>query len=146
MKRFSEQSGMQKALEVVRWIAVLPVAYVASQVPFLLFVMFRPFAVVQQPGFTPAGPPSDLRWLIVTWIIIPLGAAAFVVAGSLSAPRLRRYVAVALAALFTLNALLSHVLLRLPGIPNFDHFAAATLAAAVAAGAVCYFNRPVMQS
>ena len=77
---------MQRALEVLRWIAVLPAAYFASQTPFFITALFRPPAVVQQPGFTPAGPPSDLRRHVVLWVILPLTAAAFVVVGSLIAP------------------------------------------------------------
>jgi hypothetical protein len=141
MKRFSEQSGVQKALEVVRWIAVLPAAYVASHLPFPFLTLFRPPAAVPQTGVSPAGAPLDLRWLIMTGIVIPFGAAAFVLAGSLTGPRLRQYVAVALAALFSLLALLSHVLLRSSGTPNFDHFAAAAAAAWATAGVICYVER-----
>jgi hypothetical protein len=142
MKRIAELTAAQMGLEILRWICVLPAAVFASQAPNFAAAILRPPAVVQPAGFAPAAPPSVFRRALYTAVILPLSGAAFVVAGALVAPRFRRFIAIALAVLFAVLALLSHVLVHLPGTPHYDHFFATALAAAATAGAICYFDRP----
>ena len=141
MKRFAELSAGQKAIEIVRWLSVLPAAFFTSRLPYLFFWLLIPPPMAQLPGTPRPPPPSDLQRMLVPWLLALLTAPGFVLVGSLVAPRRRRYVAIVLALLFTLHAFLYHILIHLPGTPHYTYFAAAVLAAAGSAALVFYFNR-----
>jgi hypothetical protein len=141
MKRFAELSGGQRAIEVVRWMCVLPAAILTSRLPYLIFWLLMPPAMARLPG-TPKPPPlPDWQRMLIPWLLALLTAPGFVLIGSLVAPRHRRYVAIVLAILATLHAFLYHVVIHLPGTPHYTHFVAAVLAAASSAGLMWYFDR-----
>lgn len=143
MKPFSQLSIARKALEIFRWLCLLPAAWFASLIPFVVFALLTPRAVVQPGGFHPAPPPSDFRRLVAPWLVALLTAPLFVLVGSLVAPRYRRTTAALLALLWTAYAFLSHIYVHLPGTPHYLHFTAAVLFAVAAAAIVFYFNRRV---
>jgi hypothetical protein len=142
MKRFAELSGAQKAIEIVRWLCVLPAVVLTSRVPYLFFWLLIPPQMAQLPGTPKPPPPSDLQRMLIPWLVALLTAPGFVLVGSLVAPRRRRYVAIVLALLMTLYAFLYHILIHLPGTPHYTYFAAAVLAAAGSAALVFYFDGP----
>jgi hypothetical protein len=142
MKRLSELSAASKAVEIVRWICVLPAACLASLLPRFASALLLPRPVIQPPGFTPTAPPSDILVLLRQWLVPPLTAIGFVLVGSLVAPRHRRYVAIVLAVLLIAEAFLSHVFVHLGrGKPNVGDFAAIALAALASAALVFYLDR-----
>ena len=141
MKRFRELSRLNGALEVLRWLCVLPAAYLTSLLPYLFFWLMIPPRMAQPPGTPRPLPPPDWQRMLVPWLVALLTAPGFVLVGSLVAPRHRRYVAVVLAFLVALHAFLYHILIHLPGAPHYTHFTAAVLAAAGSAGLVWYFDR-----
>jgi hypothetical protein len=143
MKRFSELSAGQKAVEIVRWLCVLPGAIFTFRLPYFFFWLIIPPAMVQPPGTPKPPPPPDWQRMLIPWILALLTAPGFVLAGSLVAPRHRRYVAVVLAILMTLHAFLYHILIHLPGTPHYTYFAAAVLAAVASAGLVYWLDRQV---
>jgi hypothetical protein len=142
MQRFSELSAVAKAIEIVRWICILPAAGFASLLPKFASAFLLPTPVVQPPGFPPAASPSDLLLLLRQWFFPPLTAIGFVLAGSLVAPRHRRYVAAVLTVLLLAEAFLSHVFVHLGrGRPNYGDFAIIALSALAAAALVFYLDR-----
>lgn len=141
MKRFFELSAAQKAIEIVRWLCVLPVALFTSRLPYLFFWLLIPPQMVLPPGTPRPPPPPDWQRMLIPWLIALLTAPGFVLVGSLVAPRHRRYVAVVLAILTTLHAFLYHILIHLPGTPHTTYFVAAQLAAVGSAALVFYFER-----
>jgi hypothetical protein len=142
MKRFSELSAAGKAFEIVRWICVLPAACLASLLPRFASALLLPTPVIQPPGFTPAASPSDILVLLRQWLFPPLTAIGFVLAGSLVAPRHRRYVALVLTVLLLGEAFLSHVFVHLGrGRPNYGDFAGIALAALASAALIFYLDR-----
>jgi hypothetical protein len=141
MKRFAELSAAQKAIEIVRWICVLPAAVFTSRLPYFLFSLVIPPRMAQLPGTPQPPPPSYLQRLLLSLLAALLISIGFVLVGSLVAPRHRRYVAVVLAVLVTLHAILYHILIHLPGTPHYTNFAAAVLAASGSAAIVFYVDR-----
>jgi hypothetical protein len=141
MKPFSQLSTAQKALDILRWLCLLPAAWLASQIPFVVFALVTPPALAQPGGFQPAPPISDFRRYVAPWLVALLTAPLFVLVGSLVAPRYRRTTAALLALLWTAYAFLSHIYIHLPGTPHYLHFTAAVLFAAAAAAIVFYLNR-----
>ena len=142
MKRFAELSGAQKAVEIVRWLCVLPAAFFTSRLPYLFFWLLIPPQMALPPGTPKPPPPSDLQRMLIPWLLALLTAPGFVLVGSLVAPRHRRYVVIVLALLITLHAFLYHIVIHLPSTPHYTYFAAAVLAAAGSAALVFYFDRP----
>ena len=140
MKQFSELSAAQKAIEIVRWLCVLPTAVFTFRLPYLFFSLIIPPAMTQPPGMPKPPPPPDWQRMLIPWLIALLTAPGFVLIGSLVAPRHRRYVAVVLALLVTLYAFLYHIYIHLPGTPHYTYFAAAVLAAAGSAALIFYFE------
>jgi hypothetical protein len=142
MKRFSELSTAAKAIEIVRWICVLPAAGFASLLPKFASAFLLPAPVLQPPGFTPDASPSELLLLLRQWLFPPLTAIGFVLAGSLVAPRHRRYVAIVVTVLLLAEAYLSHVFVHLGrGKPNYGDFAVIALAGLASAAFVFYLDR-----
>ena len=143
MKRFAELSAGQKAIEIVRWLCVLPVAIFTSRLPYLLFWLLMPTPMAQPPGTPPPPPPPYLQRLLLSLIAAVLISMGFVLVGSLVAPRHRRHVALVPALLITLYAFLYHILIHLPGTPHYTNFAVATLAAIASARLVYWLDRRV---
>jgi hypothetical protein len=142
MKRFGELSAGEKAIEIVRWLFVLPAAYFTSRLPYFVLGLVMPRPAAQLPGTPLPPPPSYLQRLLLSLVAALLVSMIFVLVGSLVAPRHRRYVAVVLAVLWSIYAFLDHIYIHLPGTPHYANFAAAILAAAGAAALVFYYDRP----
>lgn len=102
MKSFSELTRKEKAIELLWWIGVLPVAMLAGLVGHMLMV-----AIVVQPvmsGLSREGTGRWLRHLIGGF----LSGVPFVVAGAKTAPRFRRVTALVLAACSIVSAVGIH--------------------------------------
>jgi len=135
MKSFSELTGKEKAVELLRWILVPPAAGLAVFALQFVARFVWPPAYAQLPG-TAAMPVSDFHRFILPRIFGMLMAAAFVIAGAKMAPRSRLVAAIALAILWTGYCFMNHVLVHLGrGTPHYLDFA---LAIAAAAGGVAY--------
>ena len=134
MQSFAELSSKEKVIEVVRWLCVLPAAWLAGMAPRFLVALIRPPVMAQLPG-TPRPPVSDFQRIYLPLLIGILMAGAFVVVGAKIAPRRRVLVAIVLAAFWTLYVFTIHVLLPASYEPRYvaRHFisAAAAVAAAV---------------
>jgi hypothetical protein len=145
MKRFAELSAAQKAIEIVRWICVLPAAIFTSRLPGFLFSFVMPPALAQPPGTPQPPPPSELQRMLLSLLAALLVSIGFVLVGSLVAPRHRRHVAIILAILIALHAFLYHILIHLPGTPHYTSFAAATLAAIASVWLVYWFDTDTVE-
>jgi hypothetical protein len=112
-------------ITTVRWLAVLPVAFVAGW-----FVSRVAFAVMTNTGLDLRGPgyPAFLFPLLQ---LFPNGIA-FTAVGALVAPSRRMTTATTLAVLCILMSLLIHVLLPSNvGLTNHMHFLGASLGAVI---------------
>lgn len=127
-----------KHVEVLRWIGVLPAAFLGA---------FAARFVGGIAGYAAAhalGSESGSTVALLTLLLAyGIGTAAFVLAGALAAPRHRAVVAIALAAICVIVSLLTHVLSQgHPGRTNYLHLAAETVGAVLAAGyALCMQRR-----
>ena len=129
MKPFSELTGRQRAVEILRWLAVPVVAVLTMFVLQTLARLAIPPVYAQLPGTPP--PTAPIIPPIVTYRALSiLLAVAFVAAGALTAPRRRLLAATVLAALWIVYAFLIHVLVHLGrGPPHYLDFALAATAA-----------------
>ena len=109
MRAFAELSRTEKSIEVVRWLCVVPAAWVAGMAPRFIEALVRPPALAQLPG-TPRPPVSDFQRIYLPHLLGIVMAAAFVFVGAKVAPRRRVLVAVVLAAFWTAYAFMIHVL------------------------------------
>lgn len=99
------------------------------------FVM--PRVLAQLPGSV-AMPTSDFRRFFLHSVSGLLTAAVSVIAGAKTAPRGRLATASVLAGLWSLSALMSHVLMQSSrGIRNYTDFVVEAVAATGAAVAIC---------
>src|SRR5262245_50576737 len=141
MKSFSELTGQEKAIELLRWFLV-PVASVA--VVFLLILISqvaKPSAMAQLPG-TATLPVSDFQRWVLPRIFNVLMSAGFVFVGAKVAPRGRLATALVLAALWIAYSFLIHVYVHLGrGTPNYWHFALSVIAPLLAAALIGYSQR-----
>ena len=148
MKSFSERTGKEKAIELLRWVLVPCVAVLAGfVVPRLIANFLMPPALAQPPG-TPRVPPSDFQRFYLPWIATILMGAAFVIAGAKTAPRGRFATALVLVTLWTLYSLMWHVLVHpVRDIRHYTQFLVATLAAASGAAYIAYSEkRPLREA
>lgn len=138
MKRFSELTGKEKLIELLRWLLVPAAAVLAVFALRFVAGLLMPPALAQLPG-TPVPPVSAFRRFVLPRIFGILSAAVFVIAGAKTAPRRRIPAAVALAIVWGFYSLMSHILVH-PGrgLPHYVDFAVAFLAAAGAAAYVLH--------
>jgi hypothetical protein len=141
MASVSQSAVGQTLVEVLRWLLVLPAAWIGTQaLPFVLRFIVPP-AMAQLPG-APAAPVSDFNRYVLPLLVHAVAGALFVIVGVKTAPRGRRVVAIVLASLWCLLALLIHVLLHNSrGVLNYLHFAAAALGAIGAAISIFFSER-----
>jgi hypothetical protein len=141
MKPFSELTGREKAIELLRWICVPATAVLAIVAVRVIAGFLMPPALAQPPG-SPAIPASDFNRFILPWIFGLLMALAFVITGATTAPRRRVATAVVLVVLWTLYSLQIHVLVHLGrGVPHYTHFVVAAVAAACGAVYIVYSEK-----
>ncbi|MHB9132624.1 MAG: hypothetical protein ACYDBB_16265 [Armatimonadota bacterium] len=97
-KSFSELTSREKAIEVVRWVAVLPTAIVGSILPVLFYVLSAYL------GFFRSEDADPQDWFTVSPLIKLAFAfavgSAFIYAGSAMAPRYQRYTAIIITVVF----------------------------------------------
>lgn len=135
MQPFSELSGKEKSVEILRWVCV-PAAAVLG----CLAVRFAGTVVVRMvmSGWESVADSvfaSCLRFLL---FYVPK-ETAFVVAGATMAPRNRLTAGLFLAVAGILMSLVVHIVgQRRPGIINMAHFALESAGAAI--GLVCLFG------
>lgn len=108
MRSFTELSAREKCIDVVRWLLVVPAAWLAGMAPRFIYMLVRPPAMVQLPG-TPRPPVSDFQRIYLPHLLGIVMAAAFIVVGAKVAPRWRVPVAGILAAAWIVFAYLIHV-------------------------------------
>jgi hypothetical protein len=108
MRPFAELSAKEKGIEVVRWVCVLPAAWLAGMAPRYIEMLVRPPAMAQLPG-TPRPVESDFQRFYLPHMMGLVMAAAFVIVGAKVAPRWRRPVAAVLAVLWMIFTYLIHV-------------------------------------
>ena len=136
MKRFSDLTGKEKLVELLRWLLVPAAAVLGVLALGFIAGLLIPPLLAQPPGSPPA-PLSAFRRLVLPRILSILVAAGFVIAGAKTAPRFRIPTAVVLAIVWALYSFMSHVLIHLGrGTPHYAHFAVAAVAAASAAAYV----------
>jgi len=141
MRSFSELTGREKAVEVVRWFCV-PAAAVLIVVAVRIVASFAMPPVYAQPPGTPVVLTSDFQRFVLARILGALMIASSVLAGAFVAPRYRLAAALVLAGLWTVYSLLSHVLVHLGrGKPHYLDFTIAALAAIGAAAYIFYSER-----
>lgn len=122
MRQFRELTGRDKAIEVIRWICVLPTAAFGSIVTQSIVGM------VTRLGHYDLGDTPLAYWSRV-FLFYLVFALVFVVAGAKMAPRHRGATAIALTFFSILLSLTIHVVVqRLAGnnvgVANYTHFAA----------------------
>lgn len=133
MKLFSELTGKEKTIEVLRWFCVTPAAVLASLAPRLTAGLLMSPAVAQPIGM-PRLPDSDYSRFLLRLIFDLIMGAGFVIGGAKMAPRYRLATAIVLAVVWGVYSLLIHVLVHLGrGTPHYMHFAVAAVAAGVGA-------------
>jgi len=141
MKSFSELTGQEKAIELLRWLLV-PVASVG--VVFVLILIARiamPPAMARLPGTAPP-PVSDFQRWVMPGIFNVLISAGLVFAGAKVAPRGRLVTALVLAALWIGYSFLIHIYVHLGrGTPSYLHFALSVTATLLAAALIGYAER-----
>ena len=132
MKRFSELTGQEKALELLRWLCVpLVAALGVVAVGMFAGAVISPI-LAQLPG-TLATPPSDFQRFVLHRMFGVLMGLAFVIGGALTAPRGHTITAVVLAALWILYAFLMHVAVHWGrGKTQYIDFALAVIATGAA--------------
>jgi hypothetical protein len=108
MRTFADLSAKEKSIEVVRWLCVVPAAWLAGMIPRYVEMLVRPPALAQLPG-TPRPPVSDLQRIYLPHMMAMVMAAAFVIVGAKIAPRWRLRVASVLAALWLVFSYMLHV-------------------------------------
>ena len=124
MKPFSDLTGREKKIELLRWCSVLPAAVLGG---FIASIMAD--VVVRL-----ASPDGMLRVLITEF---PKGAA-IVITGAKTAPRARVPIAMILAALWISLSVIIHVLLR--GRVGWSNYMAVVVAAVAAVGAAAFIR------
>ena len=120
MVAFSELTGKEKAIELLRWICVLPAAMLA-------------YVAV---GFVISSAPNTHWVLLICYMPKEI---AFVVAGAKTAPRSRTIATLVLAAVAILASLAIHVLTQQRvGLTNYLHFGAESVGAVIGAIYIVY--------
>jgi hypothetical protein len=138
MRPFVELSAKEKATEIVRWLCILPAAWLAGMTPVFIDRLLRPPALALPPG-TPRPVVSDLQRLYLPHLLGIVMAAAFVIFGAKIAPRWRLPVAATLAALWMLFSYLIHVGPHASfELRYLTHFIVATLSALTATAYIAY--------
>lgn len=141
MKSFSELTGKEKSIELLRWVCV-PVAAVLGVFVLRTIAGFVMMPALAQFSGSAAMPASDFRRFFLHSLAGILTAAVFVIAGAKTAPRGRLATAIVLAGLWSLAALTSHVLVHLSqGTPHYMHFLVEAVGAAGAAVAIGYSEK-----
>lgn len=125
----SELTRKQKAIELLRWVGVLPAAILARlAVPIIVGNLMRFGMYV---GWFSQGGSGLVYYLQLVLFYFPK-EAAFVIAGAKMAPRYRLATCIILAVAAILMSLIVHMLGQSNvGLVNYMHFAAESL------GAVC---------
>lgn len=115
-------------VEVLRWICVLPSAFLGAFVARYLGGIVG-YALVHGSGL---GSESSIA-LLAQILVYGIAAAVFVLAGALTAPRRRAIFGIVLAAVCAGLSLLTHVLSQShPGRTNYLHLTAEAAGAALA--------------
>ena len=136
MKTFSELTGKEKLIEVLRWIAVLPAAALGGAAAHILIILGN------SPGCTRGmiNPDESIidRLMVVTISNIAFGATV-VIAGAKTAPRARRVTAFVLTGLLIFTSgMLVTVLIGKP--TAFADYLAVVVATASAIGGAIYIH------
>jgi hypothetical protein len=108
MQSFTELSAREKSIDVLRWLLVVPAAWLAGMAPRFIERLMRPPVMAQLPG-TPRLPVSDFQRIYLPHLLGIVMAAAFIIVGAKVAPRWRVPVAGILATAWIVFSYLHHV-------------------------------------
>ena len=142
MNSFSELTGREKMIEVLRWIAVLPAATLGGLAAHIIAI------IGNSPGCTRGmvNPEESVfdRFFVVLISNIAMGAAT-VIAGAKTAPRCRRATAIVLAVFWVfLSGMMFTVLLQRP--TGFWDYMAVVVGAVAATGGAVYVHSEESES
>jgi hypothetical protein len=139
MRPFTQLSGRDKAVEVLRWLLVPVAALAMVFLPTLVMRVAMPPPMAPHIG-QPRPGPDPIRISIGRVARILMGAA-FVFFGAMMAPRMRVGTALVLAGLWITYAALSHIVVHLEASPHYLDFSLAAGAAVLGALLIAY-QRP----
>jgi hypothetical protein len=141
MRPFAELSAKKKTVEVVRWLCVVPAAWLAAMMPRFIYWLLVPPAMAQPPG-TPRPPVSDFQRLYLPQFFGVVMAAAFVIVGAKLAPRWRVTVALFLSVAWLVYSFMTHVLPHASyELRYFSHFIVATATVLATSAYIWYSER-----
>ena len=141
MEPNNDQASRWQINEVLRWLCVLPAAFLGGMLArFILRIVFQ---IARFGGWDTVGHSSIAEWFFVFLSYVP-GPLAFVVGGAMTSPRYQRTTAVGLAVFGILLSLTIHLVGQYLagnhiGPINFFHFSAES--AGCFGGATCIFYR-----
>jgi len=140
MKPFSDLTGKEKSIEVLRWICVPVAALVgAMAVPMVLRLLIPP-PMAQLPG-TPPTPGADVQRYVLPWIAPIVMSLPMVIAGAKTAPRWRLATAIVLAVLWALYAIQYYLVVHwVNGSGGHNAHFAVAIASGAAGVAYVYFS------
>jgi hypothetical protein len=135
-------AAVSPPVDVLRWLSVLPAAVLGEFVTRVLGALVDGMVGRVATDGLSLSPGSQTK-LSIQLVVYALAVAAFVLAGTYTAPSRRRIVAIALAGIASLLSLVKHVLMQdHPGTVNYLHLAAEIAGAALAVVLVLYATRP----
>lgn len=134
----AQKSNWVRFVEVLRWVCVLPVGYMAGMV--LRIFLGSLVGLAMQRWWNRQ--ESGLGFWACYAVVMTSQNAAFVLTGTLLAPYVRVATAVTLAGMACLVSLFVHVISRRTvGFSNYRDFAAEALGAILAVAAVVIISR-----
>ena len=138
MKRYSDLTAQETAIELVRWICVPLVAAVSVIALGQIASAVIPRPVAQLPG-APVDPSAEFQRFILHRVAGVLMGFGYVLGGAWMAPRGRVTTAFVLAGIWILYSFLIHVALHLEGgKPHLMDFAIAAAGGAAGAAYLAY--------
>jgi hypothetical protein len=138
MRPYSGLTGREKAIELLRWICVLPAAMLGS---FATYYIGGLVGRLAQYGWGTPVESTLVYYLLLLLFYIPK-EAAFVIAGAKTAPRSRLATTTVLAVARLVMSLIVHVLKQPnPGVVNYTHFTAESAGVAFGIAYIFYSEK-----
>lgn len=138
MNSCTDLTRRSKSIETLRWIGVFPAACLGS-------FAVRQFIGIIGRTITSVGassPSGDVGYNLLLVLFYAPKEVAFVIAGTVMAPRRRLITAVVLSVIGILLSLVIHILGQAnPGTLNYTHFAAESAGIVLGLGLVFYHQK-----
>gem|GEM_PF-2559040 len=133
---FAELTSKEKAIEILRWIAVLPAAILGGAAAHILAIVFNSPGCTR--GMVNPGVYVWDRFFVVLMSNVAMGAAT-VIAGAKTAPRFRQAIGIVLAVMWVFySGMVFTILLYRP--THFWDYMAVVVGAIAAAGGAIYIH------